>query len=33
MVVKVECCNPIRSFKGRGTDYLMPRLGESPGRS
>jgi threonine dehydratase len=26
MTVKVECCNPIRSFKGRGTDYLMHRL-------
>ena len=26
-VLKVECVNPIRSFKGRGTDYLMHRLG------
>jgi threonine dehydratase len=27
MVLKVECANPIRSFKGRGTDYLLHRLG------
>ena len=27
IVVKVECVNPIRSFKGRGTDYLMHRIG------
>jgi threonine dehydratase len=26
-VIKVECVNPIRSFKGRGTDYLLHRLG------
>jgi threonine dehydratase len=26
-VLKVECINPIRSFKGRGTDYLLQRLG------
>jgi threonine dehydratase len=26
-VLKVECINPIRSFKGRGTDYLLHRLG------
>jgi threonine dehydratase len=26
-VLKVECVNPIRSFKGRGTDYLLHRLG------
>jgi threonine dehydratase len=25
-VLKVECVNPIRSFKGRGTDYLLHRL-------
>jgi threonine dehydratase len=25
-VFKVECVNPIRSFKGRGTDYLLHRL-------
>src|SRR2546427_3439461 len=27
IVLKVECLNPIRSFKGRGTDYLLDRLG------
>jgi len=27
LVLKVECVNPIRSFKGRGTDYLMHRIG------
>jgi threonine dehydratase len=26
-VLKVECINPIRSFKGRGTDYLLHRMG------
>jgi threonine dehydratase len=26
-VLKVECLNPIRSFKGRGTDFLVKRLG------
>jgi threonine dehydratase len=26
-VCKVETANPIRSFKGRGTDYLLHRLG------
>src|SRR5207245_11447906 len=26
-VLKVESVNPIRSFKGRGTDYLLDRLG------
>jgi len=26
VVLKVECVNPIRSFKGRGTDYLLHRL-------
>jgi threonine dehydratase len=30
-VLKVECVNPIRSFKGRGTDYLLHRLGPRPG--
>jgi threonine dehydratase len=29
-VLKVECSNPIRSFKGRGTDYLLYRLGPQP---
>jgi threonine dehydratase len=29
-VLKVECLNPIRSFKGRGTDYLLHRLGPQP---
>ena len=28
-ILKVETLNPIRSFKGRGTDYLMHRLGAS----
>jgi threonine dehydratase len=28
VVLKVECLNPIRSFKGRGTDYLLHRLGQ-----
>jgi threonine dehydratase len=27
IVLKVETINPIRSFKGRGTDYLLHRLG------
>jgi threonine dehydratase len=27
VVLKVESVNPIRSFKGRGTDYLLDRLG------
>jgi threonine dehydratase len=26
-VLKVDCVNPIRSFKGRGADYLLHRLG------
>ena len=26
-ILKVETVNPIRNFKGRGTDYLMQRLG------
>jgi threonine dehydratase len=30
LVLKVECVNPIRSFKGRGTDYLMHRIGSRP---
>jgi threonine dehydratase len=25
-ILKVECVNPIRSFKGRGADYLLHRL-------
>jgi threonine dehydratase len=29
-VLKVETINPIRSFKGRGTDYLLQRMTESP---
>ena len=33
LVCKVETANPIRSFKGRGTDYLLHRLGGNhPGR-
>jgi threonine dehydratase len=31
MVLKVETVNPIRSFKGRGTDYLLHRLGQEAG--
>ena len=27
VVLKVETINPVRSFKGRGTDYLLHRLG------
>ena len=30
VVLKVECVNPIRSFKGRGTDYLLHRIGDQP---
>ena len=30
VVIKVESVNPIRSFKGRGTDYLLDRLGRQP---
>lgn len=26
LITKVECLNPIRSFKGRGTDYFLHRL-------
>ena len=29
VILKVECVNPIRSFKGRGTDYLLHRLGRA----
>jgi threonine dehydratase len=29
-VLKVECVNPIRSFKGRGADFLLQRLGRQP---
>lgn len=29
VVLKVETANPIRSFKGRGTDYLLHRLGDA----
>jgi threonine dehydratase len=32
LVCKVETANPIRSFKGRGTDYLLHRLGDKVGR-
>jgi threonine dehydratase len=32
LVCKVETANPIRSFKGRGTDYLLHRLGGEEGR-
>lgn len=28
IVLKVETLNPIRSFKGRGTDYLLQRIGD-----
>jgi threonine dehydratase len=27
LLCKVECINPIRSFKGRGTNYLLHKLG------
>lgn len=30
VVLKVECINPIRAFKGRGTDYLLHRIGSQP---
>jgi len=30
VVLKVECVNPIRSFKGRGTEYLLHRIGHQP---
>jgi threonine dehydratase len=32
LVCKLETANPIRSFKGRGTDYLLHRLGGEAGR-
>ena len=32
LVCKVETANPIRSFKGRGTDYLLYRMGGEAGR-
>jgi threonine dehydratase len=32
LVCKVETANRIRSFKGRGTDYLLHRLGDEAGR-
>src|ERR687896_192269 len=32
LVCKVETENPIRSFKGRGTDYLLHRLEGEAGR-
>jgi threonine dehydratase len=31
LVLKVECVNPIRSFKGRGTGYLLHELGAGEG--
>jgi threonine dehydratase len=31
VVCKVETANPIRSFKGRGTDYFMHRIGGEEG--
>lgn len=31
-LLKVEFVNPIRSFKGRGADYLVQRLGEGAAR-
>jgi threonine dehydratase len=30
VVVKVETANPLRSFKGRGVDFLMGQLGAGP---
>jgi threonine dehydratase len=30
VILKVESVNPIRSFKGRGADYLLDRLGRHP---
>jgi threonine dehydratase len=32
LVCKVETTNPIRSFKGRGTDYFLHRMGGEEGR-
>ncbi len=31
-VLKIECVNPIRSFKGRGSDYLLHRIQPPAGR-
>jgi threonine dehydratase len=31
LVCKVETANPIRSFKGRGTDYFIHRMGGAGG--
>lgn len=31
-VLKIECVNPIRSFKGRGSDYLLHRVQPPAGR-
>ena len=31
VILKVESVNPIRSFKGRGADYLLHKLPPSPG--
>jgi threonine dehydratase len=28
LICKVETCNPIRSFKGRGADYFVHRMGD-----
>src|SRR5687768_13016590 len=30
IVVKVETANPLRSFKGRGADFLMGHVGTGP---
>jgi threonine dehydratase len=30
VIVKVETANPLRSFKGRGADYLLGRLAPGP---
>src|SRR5919202_1781822 len=30
LLCKVELLNPIRSFKGRGADYFLQRLGSDP---
>jgi threonine dehydratase len=29
VLLKVECVNPLRSFKGRGTDYFLQKEGET----
>ncbi|MEQ8791731.1 MAG: pyridoxal-phosphate dependent enzyme [Pirellulaceae bacterium] len=31
LLVKIECLNPIRSFKGRGTDFFLHQLGDCDG--